>query len=427
MTSPITLPQTLLIAVQTHSFEPTQWTTLDSLAELSELARTAELQVVSQILQNRDHPDPKYYVGQGKVQEIKTYIEAYNITVIIADDELTPAQNKALEEELKVKVIDRTGLILDIFARNARTFESKLQVELAQLEYVLPRLTRMWTHLSRLGGGIGSRGPGETQLEVDKRQIRHKITHIKEKLEKIKSHRVNLRQSRTDSATSTIAIVGYTNAGKSTLLNRLTNANALAENKLFATLDPTIKPLKLPNNETVLLTDTVGFIQKLPHQLVSSFRATLEEIKESQFLLHVIDGSSPKAKVYIDTALSILKEIHADDIPQLFVFNKIDLSQHHWAEIAQQYTPYIAISAKENIGIDDLIEKIISLRKNLLEVAEFTLSYSQMDVVDLLHKNSSIIEEKYEPTHIYIKAKINKILSQKIQIQTKSTQNKSKS
>jgi GTPase len=410
-----TKPQTLLIAVQTHLLESAQWTTLDSLAELSELARTAELEVVSQIIQNRDHPHPKFYVGEGKVEEIKTYITAYNITVIIADDELTPAQNKALEEELKVKVIDRTGLILDIFARNARTFESKLQVELAQLEYVLPRLTRMWTHLSRLGGGIGSRGPGETQLEVDKRQIRHKITHIKEKLEKIKSHRTTLRQKRENTPTSTIAIIGYTNAGKSTLLNRLTQAHALAENKLFATLDPTTKPLKLPNNETVLLTDTVGFIQKLPHQLVSSFRATLEEIKEAQFLLHVIDGSSPKAKVYIETALEILKEIKADDIPQLFVFNKIDLSQHHWAEIAQQYTPYVAISAKENIGIEDLINTLMSLRKNLLETTEFTLNYTQMDIVDLIHKNSSIIEEKFEPDHIYIKARINKILSQKIQ------------
>ncbi len=409
-----TPPLTLLVALsnpKSHS----QWSPLDSIYELSQLAKTAGLQVVQTLIQTREIPHIKYYVGEGKVEEIKALIEEFRITLMIVDDELSPSQNKALETTLNIKVIDRTGLILDIFARNAKTFEAQLQVELAQLEYLYPRLTKLWTHLSRLGGGgVGTRGPGEKQLEVDKRQIRHKITAIKKKLEKIKSHRQVLRQKRENIPAITGAIVGYTNAGKSTLLNTLTKANALAENKLFATLDPTTKPLVLPSKETLLLTDTVGFIQKLPHQLVSSFHATLEEIIEADFLLHVIDASHPKALVFIQTALATLKEIKADHIPQIFVFNKMDQQAQNIKELSKDFTPHVFVSALEKTGLNDLLKAISNLRESLQTIMEFTLNYSQMNIVNLLHQHGQILEERFEEDQIYIKAKLNEITAQKI-------------
>ncbi len=379
------------------------------------MAKTADLRVVQTVIQTKETPHLKYYVGEGKLEEIKELIAGEKITLMIVDDELSPSQNKALEKELNIKVIDRTGLILDIFARNAKTFEAKLQVELAQLDYLSPRLTRLWTHLSRLGGGgVGTRGPGEKQLEVDKRQIRARMAAIKKKLEKIKSHRHLLREKREDIPAITGAIVGYTNAGKSTLLNTLTASNVLAENKLFATLDPTTKALELPSKETLLLTDTVGFIQKLPHQLVSSFHATLEEIIEADFLLHVIDASHPKAQVFIESALNTLKEIKADEIPQIFVFNKMDQAGQTIEAIAAKFTPHVFVSAQEKTGLDDLLKAIMNFREASQTILEFHLDYTQMNVVNLLHEHGQILEEKFENETIYIKAKLNKITAQKI-------------
>lgn len=413
-------PLALLVGVelyQSKSFDGVTgatWSSLDSMNELAELAKTAGLQVSQRLIQKRESPHPKFYVGEGKLEEIKDWIDTYKYTVLVADDELTPAQNKNMETELKIKVIDRTGLILDIFAQNAKTSEAKLQVELAQLEYVLPRLTGMWTHLSRQSGGIGSRGPGEKQLEVDKRQIRHRLETIKEKLEKIKSHRLVLRQNRDNIPAVIGAIVGYTNAGKSTLLNTLTNAGVHTEDKLFATLDPNTKALTLESKETILLTDTVGFIQKLPHQLVSSFQATLEEIKESQFLLHVLDASSPKMMVYYETAQKLLKEIGADHIPQLIVLNKSDALKPTDHPASHFSEPAVLISALKGTGIQDLLFEIQQMREHLQTEMTFKLTYQQMNIVNLLHQHAQIISEKFEENMIEITAKLNTVLADKI-------------
>ncbi len=323
------------------------WPSQDSLQELAELSRTADIVIVQKYLQKRTKPHPKSYLGSGKLQELIPFIKEHCITLVITDDELTPSQTKEMESVLETKVIDRTGLILDIFAQRAKTYEAKLQVELAQLEYLLPRLTRLWTHLSRLGGGIGTRGPGEKQLEVDKRQLRKRVSLVRKRLKKIRQHRKINREKRKTVPVLTGAIVGYTNAGKSTLLNLLTKSHVLAEDKLFATLDPTTKPIRLPNKEKLLLTDTVGFIQKLPHQLVSSFRATLEEVMNTHIILHVIDATHHRLLDTINVSNTILKDLGATDMPILYIFNKWDKVKDP-LELKKQlrsFQPQVRISA----------------------------------------------------------------------------------
>jgi GTPase len=411
----IDISNTLLIGLNL-TYSKSEWSCEDSLLELAQLARTAGLTVCTKCTQTRERPHPKCYVGTGKVEEIKALCEKESIKIVIADDELTPTQHKNLEKELKLKILDRTSLILNIFAQHAKTRESQLQVELAQLEYQLPRLTRLWTHLSRLGGGIGTKGPGEKQLEVDKRQTRNRIIIIKEKLEKIKQQRDIRREKRQKLPIITGAIVGYTNAGKSTLMNLLTKADVLVEDQLFATLDATTRKLRLFSKNEILITDTVGFIQKLPHQLVSSFRSTLEEALDSNFLIHLIDISHPNFLGMLNTANNLLKELHPDEIPQIYVFNKIDAVSDikHVLNSIEQFQPQIHISAKKNTNITQLLKAIETMIVKQCKIFNYQIPYSRMDIVNLIHKNANrIITENYE-NNISIKAELNTIIGEKI-------------
>jgi GTP-binding protein HflX len=297
----------------------------NSLEELGQLADTAGAVVVDRIIQQLPTPTHDYYIGKGKIEELKALKNTISYTLAIFDDELTPNQQRNLEEALEVKVIDRAALILDIFAKRARTHEGRLQVELAQHQYLLPRLAGQWSHLERLGGGIGTRGPGESQLETDRRLIRQRIQRLEEQTEEIRRRRSQYRRQRQKSGVPVVSLVGYTNAGKSTLLNALCRADVLADERLFATLDPTTRRLTLPDGNTVLLTDTVGFIRKLPPTIINAFRATLEELNEASLLLHVVDLASPDASEQCQTVEDILKDLGLADKPRLTVLNKIDL------------------------------------------------------------------------------------------------------
>ena len=406
--------KTLLLGLKLYSDSP-GWTHLDSIQELAQLAKTAGLEVVESVTQARENPHPRFYVGQGKFEEIKALVIELGIQLVITDDELTPSQNKSLEGELKIKVLDRTGLILDIFAQRARTAEAHLQVELAQLKYLLPRLTRLWTHLSRLGGGIGTRGPGETQLEVDKRQIQDRILVIEKKLIKTQVHRQVLRQKRENVTILTGAIIGYTNAGKSTLLNTLTDSHVLAEDALFATLDPTTKKIVLPNKDQVLVTDTVGFIQKLPHQLVNSFRATLEEVTVANFLIHVVDLSNPKFPALIETTHGLLKEIKAEAIPQIYVFNKSDQVSQETLESLDltPYSPHVIMSAHNPEHVSLLHKALVTFLNQDHKILTLSLPYSQMNLLDLFHQYGIVLEEEYAEK-IHLKVNIHALIADKI-------------
>ena len=340
-----------------------------SIAELAQLTQTAGAKVIGQVIQQLPAPSKTHYVGKGKLEELLTLKDSLGYNLVILDDELSPVQQRNLEETLEVKVIDRAALILDIFAKRARTHEGRWQVELAQHQYLLPRLTGQWRHLERLGGGIGTRGPGETQLETDRRLIRQKIHHLKEQTEEIRKHRSLYRQQRQKSGIPVVALVGYTNAGKSTLLNALCHADVLTEDKLFATLDPTTRRLTLPDRKAVLLTDTVGFIRKLPPEIVSAFRATLEELEEASLLLHLIDLSSPDAPEQCQTVEAILGELELSDKPQITVLNKIDLllnKEKYWDESSALRYLYdqghaksetmVLISAEKKWGLTRLLE-----------------------------------------------------------------------
>jgi GTP-binding protein HflX len=346
------------------------WTEEESLEELAQLTKTAGSQVAGRLAQKLDFPNRLTYLGKGKLDELILKRQTSNWDIIIFDDELSPRQQNALEEALKIKIIDRVALILDIFTRHARTHEGKLQVELAQHQYLLPRLAGQWSHLERLGGGIGTRGPGESQLETDKRLIRTKISKLKKELEEVRKHRTLYREKRRRSGIPIVALVGYTNTGKSTLLNALSQANVLTENKLFATLDPTTKRLTLPDMSTVLLTDTVGFIRKLPPTLVEAFRATLEEISEATVLLHVVDLTSHNAAEQSQVVEGILRDLGLEGKPRITALNKIDLlldKNERWDETkALEYLNHFAgdnpdtvlISAWKKWGFKKLLETL---------------------------------------------------------------------
>jgi GTP-binding protein HflX len=334
----------------------------ESLAELKLLALSAGTEVSATIIQSRKQIDPAYFIGKGKVSEIKKSLQDSKASLVIFDEELTPAQVRNLEDRLEVKVIDRTTLILDIFVNRARTNEAKVQVELAQLNHLLPRLTRQWTHLSKQVGGIGAKGPGETQLETDRRLINEKIKGLKKKLKKIDRERVTQRKRRLD--LFKVCLVGYTNAGKSTLFNRLTKSGVITEDRLFSTLDSTTRKLASRNGRDILLTDTVGFINKLPHQLVASFKSTLDEVRLADLLIHVVDFSHPNYLKRIKNVQEVLTEIGADKLPNIMAFNKIDMSPEPYVEFGHFFTPDLRsffLSAKKHIGIDHLIKRIVFL------------------------------------------------------------------
>src|SRR5580765_6516169 len=324
-----------------------KWDLRDSMEELRELANSAGAEVVSTITQKLQKPTAPYYIGKGKAELIRESFQDQEVTSVIFDNELSPAQGRNLENLFSRKVLDRTQLILDIFAQRARSREGRLQIELAQLQYLLPRLTRMWTHLSRQSGGIGTRGPGETQLEVDRRRVQERIARLERDLEEVRKHRAVQRQGRRRHQWPVAAVVGYTNAGKSTLLNLLTGADVVAENRLFATLDPTTRSFTLPNKQRMLLTDTVGFLRNLPHTLIESFKATLEEVNEADLLIHVVDLSHPRVDEHIAAVDEVIKELGAFGKQTLLVFNKVDAVTNvdHVAAYHARFPGSVAISA----------------------------------------------------------------------------------
>ncbi|RME97097.1 MAG: GTPase HflX [Chloroflexi bacterium] len=377
----------------------------DSLQELATLAGTAGLNVEGGTYQRLETFNPETLIGSGKVEELQAYRDELDIDVFLFDDELSPRQQRELEKKLKVKVLDRTALILDIFANHARTREGQLQVELAQYEYRLPRLTRMWTHLARqaggraggAGGGVGLRGPGETQLEVDRREIGHKIAHLKRALEKVRAHRARHRKQRKLRGIPVVAIVGYTNAGKSTLLNAVSDAEVLAANQLFATLDPTTRRITLPSGSQILLSDTVGFIQKLPTGLVAAFRATLEEILEANLILHVVDITHPNAAEQAAIVDETLAELGATDIPQLVALNKVDRLENpeQVTESLAQYPNSLAISAITGYGVPALLNRIEGILQNERRRHQLLIPYQRGDLVAMLYEQAIVEKEEH--------------------------------
>jgi GTP-binding protein HflX len=406
----------LLVGAEIASLR-SPWPVEDSLDELALLAKTADLEVVGRIFQRLSEPQPKFFIGPGKVKEVAALCEQTQADLIVFDEELSPAQTRNLEEELQTQVIDRTGLILDIFARHARTHEGRLQVELAQYQYLLPRLRRQWTHLERqagtggtaAGGVVGLRGPGETQLEIDRRLIERRIAWLKEQLADVHRHRELYRQRRRQAGMPVIALVGYTNAGKSTLLNAMTGADVLAEDKLFATLDPTTRQVLLPGNIIALMTDTVGFIQKLPPQLIAAFRATLEEIEEADVLLHVVDVTHRNAQEHAQTVEQTLRELGVADKPTLTVLNKIDLLEGATAEDVGQIAAemglpkdIVAVSAARGWGLQTLGERIVeTLARHMVRVDAY-IPYQRNDLVALWRQRGVIEVEEFgsEGAHI---------------------------
>lgn len=396
----------ILVGVQTPE---SPWKVEDSLDELERLADTADVRVVGRVTQRLDEPHPRTFIGKGKLDELAELRTSTGATVVLFDDELSPSQERNLEEKLGVMVVDRTALILDIFARRARTHEGRLQVELAQLEYRLPRLTRMWTHLSRQGvGGVGLRGPGETQLEVDRRQARERITHIKREIEQVRKHRRTTRERRREEGFPVVALVGYTNAGKSTLLNKLAGATVLAENKLFATLDPTTRQVQLPGGTLSLWTDTVGFIQKLPTGLVAAFRATLEEIGEADALVHIVDITHSNAEEQAATVAATLEFLEAAEKPTIVALNKVDAmvpGKDGYPTDLEGEVPdgYVLISAGKGWGLDKLLSRVQDLLDGELREVHVHLPYAESALVDLFHQRGQVIKEEFseDGTHIH--------------------------
>ena len=383
------------------------WPIEESMAELSRLADTAGAKVVATFTQRKEKPDAVFFLGRGKVNELAMEIQNLEATLLILDDELTPSQQHNLERMLGVKVIDRTALILDIFAQRARSREGKLQVELAQLRYNLPRLSGQGLALSRLGGGIGTRGPGETKLEVDRRRIYSKIHDIEEQIDGMKKSRSLHRKRRKESQIPLVALVGYTNAGKSTLLNKLTGSEVFAEDKLFATLDPTTRHLQLPEKQEILLTDTVGFIQKLPHTLVKAFRATLEEVQEADLLLHVVDCSNENLEAQIEAVVAVLKELEADGKPVLYVFNKADqLANPHIREQLLHGRDGVFISAMTGENLDGLQRRIEGFFQESQVRMTLLIPYDEGAAVTKLHKLNAVVETAYEETGTKVEVRL---------------------
>jgi GTP-binding protein HflX len=379
-----------------------------SLSELGLLTDTAGADPVELVLQRRDTPDPATYIGSGKADELRSLADALDADVVVFDDELTPAQQRNLEKLFGRDVVDRVALILDIFAQHATSQEGMVQVELAQLRYRLPRLRGKGQELSQQAGGIGTRrGPGETQLEVDRRRIQRRVTKLEGELDRLARTRATQRKARRRRELVTVALVGYTNAGKSTLLNRLTSAGVLVEDQLFSTLDPTTRKLRLPGGETVLLTDTVGFVRKLPHQLVEAFRSTLEDVVDADLLVHVVDGVSPTAEQQIDAVREVLREIGAADLPELLVVNKLDVAGPDAVDDLLGANPSaVAVSAVTGEGVDKLREVLADRLRALDRIVELAVPYERGDVMAALHRAGEVLVEVHGDRETRVRARI---------------------
>ena len=385
-----------------------KWDLRESLDELAELAQSAGAEVAGVVTQHLDHPTAPYYIGKGKAQHVAALCEEGSLTSVIFDDELSPAQSRNLEELTSRKVVDRTQLILDIFAQRARSREGRLQIELAQLQYLLPRLTRMWNHLSRQTGGIGTRGPGETQLEVDRRRVQERIAKLERELEEVRKHRGIQREGRRRHHWPVAAVVGYTNAGKSTFLNRMTGAGVIAADQLFATLDPTTRQFILPNRQKMLLTDTVGFIRKLPHTLIEAFKATLEEVHEADLLIHVVDISHPQFLEQMAAVESVIKELDAHGKQTFTIFNKTDLVKDSEV-VAMQLArvPHsVAISARTGAGIPEMIEELENQLAAWRLRGVYRIPLADTATVAEIHRVGHVLEIRYEEEFAIVRAHI---------------------
>ena len=404
----------LLIGLEQNGVS--KWDLRDSMEELRELASSAGAEVVDTVTQKLQKPTAPYYIGKGKAELIKESFKDQHVTSVIFNDELSPAQGRNLENLLARKVLDRTQLILDIFAQRARSREGRLQIELAQLQYLLPRLTRMWSHLSRQTGGIGTRGPGETQLEVDRRRVQERIARLERDLEGVRKVRHVQRQGRKRHQWPVAAVVGYTNAGKSTLLNLLTGADLVAEDKLFATLDPTTRSFTLPNKQRVLLTDTVGFLRKLPHTLIESFKATLEEVSEADLLIHVIDLSHPRVDENIEAVNTVTKELGAYGKDTLLVFNKIDAVQgdEHIQVYLKKFPGSVAISARTGEGVNDLVTALQDALAAWRLRSRYCIPLTESGLIAEVHRIGHILELRYEGESAIVVAHIPPQLEQRL-------------
>lgn len=390
----------ILIGVRTGEADDTD----GSLDELEELVKTAGALTVGRVIQNREAVHPTTYIGKGKIDEVRALAAETDASGVVCDDELSPVQLRELEDELQMKVMDRTLVILDIFAGRATTSEGKIQVELAQLKYRLTRLTGLGRSLSRLGGGIGTRGPGEKKLEMDRRLIRDRIAQLNRELKEVKRHREVTRTKREKQSVPVAAIVGYTNAGKSTLLNTLTDAGVLEEDKLFATLDPTTRSLTLPGRQEILLTDTVGFIRKLPHHLIEAFKSTLEEAKYADIILHVVDASNPQMDVHMHVVYETLRELGVKDKKIITLFNKQDARTENGILRDFKADRTLPISARTGQGLDELKELLGELLRENKVYVERILSYANAGLVNLIRGKGELLSEAYEEDGIHVKA-----------------------
>jgi len=389
------ITRAVLVGLDAFSLSREENATEESMEELSALLETAGGETAGIIMQSKSSPDPRTFIGEGKVAEVKELAHALDANMVIFDNALSPSQQRALTEDLGLSVLDRSALILDIFAQRARTREGRLQVELAQYQYLLPRLIGMWTHLERQEGAIGTRGPGETQLETDRRHIHRKISKLKEELEDVRRVRATQRVRREKNEVPVVAIVGYTNAGKSTLLNKLTGAEIPANNRLFDTLDTTTRTLEISDTCTVLLSDTVGFIRKLPHHLVEAFKATLEELSFADLLLHVIDASNPEWREQAEVVDKLIHELGADQTPRIEVFNKCD----QWTgEIRPHGENIVSISAKTGEGLPDLLAAIGKVLDNGAKRVTIHLPYDKGGILELLYRDAKVEQVEYSDT-----------------------------
>ena len=410
-------PKEKAVAVGIYSKRSSKWKEEQSLDELATLAITAGADVRKTFLQEKPRMDPAYYCGKGKLEEVKEYCDRFDIDLVLFDDPLSPAQMRNIEKILDRKVLDRTQLILDIFAQRAKTAEGKLQVELAQIDYLLPRLTGKGIMLSRLGGGIWTRGPGETKLEFDRRRLRERRTRLLKQLEHVKQIRSLQRSSRSEIPLPIVALIGYTNAGKTTLFNRLTGSKGFVSSILFATLDPAMKSMKAGNNQLILVSDTVGFIQKIPHELIAAFRATLEEVIQAHVLLHVIDISNPGVDEQIEAVNETIRELGVEQKPVIHVLNKIDLLENETLVLQSfrnRLGETVGISAKTGQGLDDLVDAIVATLKAFWQRVQLSIPLHEQSLIAQLHHQGKVYGKNYTDEHIELDVEVPKKLAEKL-------------